>query len=232
LSSTIIPSSFPNVQEPTNLVLQAPFFRMSVFPSKMDNQLYANTIPITAPDIAVANGVMHGLPGVLVPPDKVMAQIIAADTSLSYFLTAVARADSGQTDDLSKFSYLLAYPPTNFTVFAPTNEAFRKLLVSLGLPPSSAVINFLPVQTVRGLVAYHFLGTRVFTVNIPTSPISVPTLLEISPSPPAEVLLQTTLIGVTAYGAGNRGITAFVTKGNLHAVNGVVQVIDRVLLPQ
>jgi uncharacterized surface protein with fasciclin (FAS1) repeats len=232
LTSAVIPTTFPNVQEPTSLVLQAPFFRMSVFPSKRSTQLFANFIPVTAPDIAVANGVMHGLPGVLVPPDKVIAQIAAADTSLSFFLTAVARADSGQTADLSKFSYLLAYPPTNFTVFAPTNNAFRALLAAYGLPPISAAINFLPVQTVRGIVAYHLLGVRAFSVNMPPTETPVPTLLKIDPLPAFTVAVQNTGTGVTVLGNGNGGFPANVEAANIHAINGVIHKIDMVLLPQ
>ncbi len=232
LSSAVIPPTFPNVQEPTSLVLSAPFFRMSLFPSKRGNQLFANFIPVTSPDLQVANGVMHGIPGVLVPPDKVIAQIAAADTSLSFFLTAVARADSGQTEDLSKFTYLLAYPPTNFTVFAPTNNAFRAFLAAFGLPPVSAAINFIPVQTVRGIVAYHLLGARAFSVNMPATATPVPTLLEIDPLPAFTVTVQNTGTGVTVLGNGNGGFPANVVAGNIHAVNGVVHKIDMVLLPQ
>ena len=230
LTSTVIPETFPNVQEPTNLVLSAPFFRMSVFPSKRGSALYANIIPVTAPDIAAANGVIHGLPAVLVPPDKTLKQIIAADTSLSFFAVAIARADSGQVG-LGRLDSVLNYPPVNFSVFAPVNQALRALLASFGLPPVSGAINFLPVQTVRGLVAYHLVGTRIYSVNVPPTAVPVPTLLQVSPTTPA-LTIQLQNSGVfTAMGNANGGIPAPIVVANINAVNGALHKLGGVLIP-
>ncbi len=231
-TTSLIPTSFPNLQLPTGLVLQAPLFRMSIFPSKRGSAAWANNIPLIATDKQMSNGIIHNPVALISPPSLTIKQIATADTTLSYFLAAVARADSGQTG-LGRFDSLLNYPPVNFTVFAPTNQAFRNALVFLGLPPSPAAFNFVPVSTARGIVAYHFMGTRAFSVNFPATPTDLPTLLQLSPtSPPLTVKAQFTGLSFTVLGNGNFGFPSNVVQADIHAINGTVQKIDQVLLPQ
>ena len=256
-TASAIPATFPNLQSPTAFVLSAPFFRMSSFPSKQGASVYVNNLPITTPDITVANGVVHAIPFVLLPPDKVIAQITGADPDLTYFNAAVARADSGQTADLSKFSYLMAYPPVNFTVFAPTNAAFVALLtasitqalVAQGVPLATAqaqaaalastpavfsnpaLYGALSAQTVRALIAYHVLGVKAYGINVPTASTNVATQLVVAPGTPAfTVAVQRTGTAVTV--KGNVNTTASnVTTADLNAINGIVHKIDQVLRP-
>jgi uncharacterized surface protein with fasciclin (FAS1) repeats len=228
-----IRAAFPNTQLPSAFTLQAPFFRMSLFAGKNGNTFFINNLPVIQPDVAVANGVVHVIPFVLLPPDKTLGQLAAADTTLSFLMTAVVRADSGQTSNLSKFSYLLNYPPTNFTLFAPDNNAFRQLLAAMGYPPVQATINALPVQTVRGIVAYHLLGAKAYSVNMPAAQTAVPTLLQVAPTiPPLTVKVENTGSSITVLGNGNGGNPSTVTAGDINAINGIMQKINRVLLPQ
>jgi len=185
LLSSLVPGGFPNVQEPTSLVLSAPFLRMSVFPSKRGAAFWVNTIPVTSPDIAMANGTMHQMGAVLNPPSLVLAQIIYADPNLTYFTAAIARADSGQVG-LARLDSLLKYAPLNMTVLAPTNAAFqavldtniRRGLIAQGVPAATAaaqatalassptvfsnpaLYGVLTATAVKGIVAYHFLATK------------------------------------------------------------------------
>ncbi|PWU00760.1 MAG: hypothetical protein C5B52_08330 [Bacteroidetes bacterium] len=227
-----ISTAFPNVQMPTSLVLQAPFFRMRVFPSLRGPMAFANNIPLVATDKQMSNGIIHNPMFILSPPSQTLKQIAVADTSLTFFLAAIARADSGQTG-LGKFDSLLNYPPVNFTVFAPTNQAMKNLLVAYGLPPVTAAFNFIPVQTMRGIAAYHLLGTRAFAVNVPAVPTQIPTLLQVSPASPAvPVIAQYDgAASFTVKGLANAS-AANVIKFDTHAINGTLQKIDQVLLPQ
>jgi len=229
--SADIPETFPNLQLPTGLVLQAPFFRMSVFPSKRGANLWANNIPFSGADIQAANGVIHPIAALLSPPTTTLKGLEYADTTLTFFQAAVARADSGQTG-LGKFDSLFNYAPVNFTVFAPDNNAFRALLPLLGLPPSPVAFNFIPVQQVRGIVAYHIWGTRAFSSNLPTTATDIPTLLQVAPgTPPLTVKVQNTGAAITLKGNGNP-VNASVIAADRHAVNGVLNKINMVLLPQ
>ncbi len=114
----------------------------------------------------------------------------------------------------------------------------------------------LPAITVRGIIAYHLLASpgaggaiqpniRAFSVNIPSTPTLVKTLVNASVAAHPGVRAQATFTGpfattVTFTGLGTfppggapfSGAPATVVAADQHAVNGVFHVIDKVLLPQ
>jgi uncharacterized surface protein with fasciclin (FAS1) repeats len=196
-----------------------------------------NNVPVARADVQASNGVIHVIAGLALPTYTVTAaaapvsvttlsQLIKADTTLSFLAAAIVRADSGQVGMNRLDSVMnLAYGP-NLTVFAPNNNAFRGLLTFLGLPPSTAAFNFLPVQTVRAIVSYHGLGVRVFSPNLPATPTPVPTLLTAA--------IPGTTVSVST--AGVKGLanptTSNITSANRNVLNGIVHVIDQVLLFQ
>lgn len=226
--SASIPTDFPNVLSHSMFALPgapAPFVRMPIFPSRRTTPAgaWVNNIPVARADVQATNGVIHVIGGVAVPPSQTLSAIIAGDTSLSFLRAAIIRADSGQVGMNRLDSVMnLAYGP-NLTVFAPDNNAFRAFLGALGLPPSSAVFAALPVQTVRAIVSYHGLGTRVFSPNLPATAIAVPTLL--TAAVPGTTLSVST--------AGVKGLanptTATITTANRHALNGIIHVVNQVL---
>jgi uncharacterized surface protein with fasciclin (FAS1) repeats len=241
LTSDLIPQTFPNIQEPTALVLAAPStaippgFRMSIFPSKRGSSLWANNIPITQADIAVSNGVVHKVAVLVAPPSTTIKGIIATDpANFSILSAAIARADSGQVG-LNRLDSAINYPPANLTLFAPTNDAFRAMF-----PPGTPDANIIgalntpslfPAQTVRAIVAYHLLGSRAFSVNFSSTPALYNTLLVIPPSTAVPAVVTYTGASFTVKGVAN-ATASNVTTRDKHAINGVVHVIDQVLRPQ
>lgn len=232
LLSSNIPTTFPNVQMPTAFIFPAPntnpLVRFSNFPSKRGSTVYVNNIPMTAVDNSPANsnGVIHTAAAVIAPPSTSLWQAINADPNLTYLVAAINAADAGGTTG-SRFQDYLAIPYANFTLFAPADAAFQGLLAYLGLPVSPASFAYLPKQTVQGIVAYHILMNRAFSVNLPTA-TGVPTLLSAS-LPTAPLLTLDAAQG--AKGAKNATYSAIVTKDK-HSYNGVYHVINQVLLPQ
>lgn len=223
IPSSAIPTTFPNVQMPTMISLQAPFVTMSIFPSKRGNAAWANNIPITQTDIAASNGVIHKVAFLVAPPMLTVRQIINSDTSLSFLRAAINRADSGQVN-LGRFDSVINYALANVTLFAPTNNAFRN---TLGIPDSSFFRN-LPVLTVRGIVAYHLLGSRAFVANLPTTTTGIQTL--IGTAPLLSVDWSTSVLKLK--GAGNGPALFGLVTSDRNAINGVVHSIDGVLRPQ
>jgi uncharacterized surface protein with fasciclin (FAS1) repeats len=221
-----IPETFPNLLAHSMFALPgapAPFVRMPSFPSRRAANAWLNNVPVVRADVTATNGVIHVIGGVAVPPSQTLSAIIAGDTSLSFLRAAILRADSGQVGMNRLDSVMnLAYGP-NLTVFAPDNNAFRAYLTSLGLPASPAVFAGLPVQTVRAIVSYHGLGTRVFSPNLPATALAVPTLL--TAAVPGTTLSVST--------AGVKGLanptTATITTANRHALNGIIHVVNQVL---
>ncbi len=233
LTSSAIPTSFPNVQMPTAFVFPSPntnpLVRFSNFPSKRGSNVFVNNIPVVTPDVAAANGTIHVTFAMLNPPSRVLLDTMSRDADLTYFAAAVTAADAGVPAG-SKFSDFLANPLANFTVMAPTNQAFINLLTFLKLPASPSSLGLLPAQTVRGIVAYHLLLARAFAANLPTVATPVPSLLSAS-LPGAPLLTFNAAPGGGVKGAGNPTYSN-ITAIDRHAINGVYHKIDQVLLPQ
>lgn len=185
-----ITTDFPNVQLPSLMtigVLPGTTIPLqnSIFPSKRDNGVWANNIPVTVPDTKFKNGVIHQVAALVAPPSKVLKQMIYSDPNLSYFAAAVARADSGASG-LASLDYLLAYGVTNMTILVPDNNAFKTLIIGsifvyltgVGMDPATAIatasalaatpdvfsnpalFSVLTAATVKGILAYHFLATN------------------------------------------------------------------------
>src|SRR6476469_3852776 len=140
LPDASIPTTFPNLQYPTflNPAPQiSPLLRLTIFPSRNDNGAFVNNIPIIAPDVQASNGVLHRVAAIVAPPSQSLYEIATADTSLSFLVAALDRADSGHVS-IADGSLIEAAKSigANLTVFAPTNNAFRRFLAAMGLPPS------------------------------------------------------------------------------------------------
>jgi uncharacterized surface protein with fasciclin (FAS1) repeats len=246
-----------------------PGLRMSIFPSKNVNTFWVNNIPMQGQGVAASNGVIYPLGFVALPPSSFLWDRINTDPNLTYFRAAVLRADSGSTASTSLVA-ALSNPAANLTAFIPTNDAVKQLLnmqitaalVAQGVPQATAqafaaqltstpdvfsnplLFSALTARTVQGLVVYHLLGTRVFSVNMPTTPTYFKTILNsFVPTHPG-VQIQATF--------GTTGVTAATVKGlanptasnvlinptpgagtsDQHYINGVLHEIDQVLLPQ
>ena len=232
LMSADIPTTFPNVQFPTSFIIPAPntnpLVRFSNFPSKRGTTMYLNNIPVTSTDAIAVNGVIHKLYAVTAPPTRVLLDTMARDVDLQYLVAAVLAADAGVPAG-SRFQDYLANPLANFTIMAPTNDAFKNLFAVLGLPQSPTSFSLLPATTVRGIVAYHVLLSRAFSPNLPTTATPIPTLLSASLGAAAPLLTVDAAQGVK--GAKNP-IYSKITAKDRHAINGVYHKIDMVLLPQ
>jgi len=232
IASTAIPTTFPNVQMPTAFIIPAPntnpLVRFSNFPSRRGSSVWVNNIPVVASDVAASNGVVHVVARVVAPPSRVLLDTMARDADLQYLVAAVLAADKNVPEG-SRFQDYLANPLANFTVMAPTNQAFMNLLAFLGLPQSPATFALLPQTTVRGIVAYHLLLGRAFAANLPNTPTPVPSLLSASLGPAAPTLSFDATQGVKGF---KNPIYSKITAIDRHAINGVYHKIDQVLLPQ
>ena len=101
-----------------------------------------------------------------------------------------------------------------FTVFAPTDEAFAKL-------PSGTVENLLKPENkdnLRRLLTYHVVAGKVMAADV----VKLQTAKAVS----GDVLT------VKAHGGTVHVDAAQVTKTDISASNGVIHVIDAVMLPK
>jgi uncharacterized surface protein with fasciclin (FAS1) repeats len=175
-----------------------------LFASRNNNGVFVNGLRVSPADIEARNGVVHVIERVLIPPTQTIAGIAVADTTFSILVAAVSRL--GLVPTLSG--------PGKFTVFAPTNAAFR----AAGITDVNAV----PLATLDAVVKYHVLATNVFASDL-TSGARIPSLqggnVEVEVSP-ARVKVSTSTQPFSN-----------IAVANITATNGVIHVIDRVLLP-
>ena len=144
--------------------------------------------------------------------EETVLDIAGANEDFSTLAAAVEAA--GLQDALSD-------PGATLTVFAPTNEAFEAALASLGLTAEELLAD---TETLTAILTYHVLGDVVTSSDIVAAGTE-----EI----PVEMLSGEELV-VAVGDDGTVGFvdqTATVTMADIEASNGVIHVIDAVLLP-
>jgi len=137
--------------------------------------------------------------------------LAVATPTLSTLVAAVKAADLVGT--LSS--------PGHFTVFAPTDAAFAKIqsVVTKLLKPKNKAL-------LAKLLTYHVLASKVLSSAI-TNGESVATVE--GQKLCFEVNSRTKAVGIYACGTSNHAAT--VIQANVLASNGVVHIIDQVLVP-
>jgi transforming growth factor-beta-induced protein len=164
---------------------------------------------VTTVDVPASNGVIHVIDKVLIPPGVFdLVQMAKLNPSLSVLVEAVVAANLGGA--LSGAGPL--------TVFAPGNDAFTAVLAELSLTK----VQLLASPALPGILTYHVVAGNVRAANV----IALPK--------PASV---TTLQGTPFTVGADLGITdgrarvAHLVATDVIASNGVIHVIDKVLLP-
>lgn len=154
-------------------------------------------------DIECTNGVIHVIDTVLLPASDNIPTVATKAGKFNTLLAAVGQA--GLVDALSS--------PGPFTVFAPTDEAFEKL-------PADTIPNLLKPENktqLANILKYHVIPARVYAAD------------------GIKARTAKTLLGRSVkVGFDELGVTvndARVVARDIDASNGVIHIIDSVLLP-
>lgn len=163
-------------------------------------------------DIGTSNGVIHVIDSVLMPPKKetksaqAAANIVDVAVGAGSFNTLVAAVKAAGLVDTLKGD-------GPFTVFAPTDEAFAKL-------PEGTVENLLKPENKDQLVkilTYHVVPGKVMAADV------------------VKITKAKTVEGSEVEVSTNNGTVmidgAKVLKTDIAASNGVIHVIDSVIMP-
>ncbi len=164
------------------------------------------TSRIVVTDVEASNGVIHAIDRVILPADKDIVQTAQALPDFSILVEAVVAA--GLVDTLKGTG--------PFTVFAPTNAAFAALLGELGVTKDQLLANR-PLLT--AVLTYHVVPGRVLKADVPVG------------APITTVETGTFTIDATLAITDERGRTAGIAATDVLATNGVIHVIDKVILP-
>ena len=165
---------------------------------------------IVATDVAASNGVIHVIDKVILPQTKNIVEIAAGIADFSILVEAVVAADLQGT--------LSSAGP--FTVFAPTNAAFAALLQELHLTKAQLLADKALLTTV---LTYHVLAAKVLAKDVTDG--AMPTTVQ-----GQKFTLNKAGTSLHILDARHRGANVVAT--DVQASNGVIHVIDRVLLPK
>ena len=189
----------------------------------VDGNVVVNNATVTTADVMASNGIIHVIDTVLLPPhDGEMTDEMSDDMSESSigsivdvaveagsFTTLVAALQAAGLDET-----LANDGP--FTVFAPTDDAFAAALESLGLTADELLAD---TDTLTAILTYHVIDGAV----------------------PAETVLTLDGQNATTLNGADISISidgdtvmvndASVTAVDVVADNGIIHVIDSVLLP-
>lgn len=164
----------------------------------------ADNAKIAQTDIAASNGVIHVIDTVIMPSTDNI--VTTADKAGSFKTLIAAAKAAGLVDVLTGEGPL--------TVFAPTDEAFGKLpagTLEMLLKPENK-------DTLAGILKYHVVAGRVF------SPEAV--------KAGKAATVQGEQVTIKSDGKGVKINNASVAMADLDTSNGVIHVIDAVLLPK
>ncbi len=187
-----------------------------------------NDATVTAVDVEASNGVIHVIDTVLLPPaDDEMtedgmseegmteddmsesATIVDVAVEAGIFSTLVAAVQAaGLVDTLNSDG--------PFTVFAPTDDAFAAALESLGITADELLAD---TDTLTSILTYHVIAGEVPSSDVVTlDGQSVETV-------------NGATVDITVDGDTVMVNDATVTAVDVEASNGVIHLIDTVLLP-
>ena len=190
----------------------------SVFVTKNSTGVYINGIKVNTADVSADNGVIHTIGKVLIPAAGNIVETAVA-SRLDSLVKAVTRATNAPGGDPSLASTLGS---ANLTVFAPTNAAFTQLLGALGL----SKIDDIPVATLLAVLRYHIVGGRAFSSDLSNGNVAM-----FAGGNTVTNLTNGTAGGPTITGNGNGANRSNIIATNIVCRNGVVHLIDRLLLP-
>ncbi|PTB95067.1 fasciclin [Marivirga lumbricoides] len=164
-------------------------------------------------DVVIDNGVVHVIDGVLLPDVSEEPNIVEAATEagLTTLLEAVTVANLGNT----------LLQATEITVFAPDNDAFADLLNGRTL--DELVTDLGGIENLQTVLGFHVVPTVAFSTDLDEGENIVTTL--------AGQNLTVTRTGSAVSVTDATGETYNVKTANVTIENGVVHVIDGVLLP-
>ena len=170
---------------------------------------------VVSADVAASNGVIHVVDSVLLPfvqgaPAISSDTIVDVASKAGSFTTLLAAAQAAGLVDALK-------APGPITVFAPTDAAFATLIRRLHTTPEKLLAN---KALLTKVLTYHVVAGRITAADLKRGRNVVTTLNG------RKIVVVKTSKGVTV----NR--TAKVTTADIGASNGVIHVINRVLVPK
>jgi uncharacterized surface protein with fasciclin (FAS1) repeats len=172
----------------------------------VDDMVYINEALVTVVDIVADNGIVHVIDAVLVPEEAplTVVDIISYSENHSTLKTALNASGLNET--------LMSEGP--FTVFAPTDDAFADL-------PDGTLDLLLsdPTGQLTNILLNHVHSGQAMSTDL-SDQMMIPTLNNHQLTVNIDDVMMTVMVD-----------NALVTEADLLASNGVVHVVNSILLP-
>lgn len=173
----------------------------------LTNGVMVNDSNVVTADIEASNGVIHVIDKVLLPDDFVLSgndivDIALSDPNFSMLVSLLQKAEL--------VGALQGQGP--FTVFAPTNAAFEDLLNALNITAS----DLMQQPDLAKVLLYHVVSGKAMSTDL------------------VDGMRLPTLNGEYVYIDLSAGVMineSTVVSADIQAVNGVIHVIDKILVP-
>ena len=209
VSGKILSSALPTSYATGVATVNGDSIYVKRFPS---GNAYVNGVKVETANVDASNGVVHVIGTVLLPPAASVVAVAQSDTTFKLLVQAVVKC--GLASALSA--------PGSLTVFAPTNAAFR----AAGFDSTAiANANAGTVTALTSVLSYHVVPARAVSADLVEGLTTAPTLLS------GKSLSFSVSGGAKVTGSGNGGNASNITKVNIVAKNGVVHVINKVIVP-
>ncbi|GAA4303160.1 fasciclin domain-containing protein [Aestuariibaculum suncheonense] len=186
--------------------------KLSLYYNGTSGVMFNGSSSVTVPDIKASNGIIHVVNGVIDLPT--IATFATSNAALSTLVDVLAYADTG----MPTVPYIETVSNPNagpFTVFAPTNDAFVSLLAELNV----SALTDIATDTVDAVLLHHIVNA-----NLQSSQLVSGTVTTLG----GDITADASAFTLTdSNGRVSNIVTSLV---DIQATNGVVHVIDKVIL--
>lgn len=228
LSYHVVPGALPeaSIREMDGGILGTVLRGESLNILLAEGDIFINASRITTSDLIAVNGIVHVVDTVLAPAPETnltatgtLADVVIANVedATPEFTTLLAAVEAADPAILAALTGRLPY-----TVLAPTDDAFERALTELGLTAEELLED---TDTLNAILSYHIIPGAFTSDDLwitYLSNIGTPRLSTLLPGITLDLLLQDNSI-VLNYAA--------VILPDIPATNGVIHVIDAVLIP-
>jgi len=201
-----------------------------------DNGVFLNgltkvtTATLSGEALDYNNGVVHLIDRTLIPASKDVVDIAVAASEASEgaeFGQLVAALTAVEEDETAADLITVLKGEGPFTVFAPTDAAFESLYELAEVADFSALVNAVGIATIEAVLKYHVVGARVFSTDLPN--LSSTTVTSLG----GDFTLNLGSLTITDTDAALElgSADAAIVDTDILATNGVIHVIDEVILP-
>lgn len=191
--------------------------KLSLYFAAVSDVVLNGQSTVTGADKTASNGVLHIVNTVIALPT--IATFATTNPALEDLVSALELADSG-TPTVPYIDTVSDPTAGPFTVFAPTNTAFDSLLLELD-PSGSTGLGDLDPALVDAVLLQHIVAVNVTSGELQNGEVT--TL-------GGPITADNTAFTLTDL--NDRVSNIVTTLVDIQAVNGVVHVLDKVVLPQ